>query len=93
MRARAGTRDGRPVAAAVRRIQRADPQRFLASHVARTGLSRLDPDAGGTSRTTQRRDHGPSDCDSSGPAHLDALSPVNAGALAAHIAPRDTRPS
>jgi hypothetical protein len=78
MRARARTLDGRPVADAVRRIQRFDSQRHLASHVA---------------HTTRRRDHGLSDSDSSVLAYLDELAPVNAGALAAHIAPREPRPS
>ena len=69
MPARARTQ-GESQADAVRRIQRAYPQLYLACHV---------------EHTTRRRDHGLSDRDSSVLAHLDELSPVNAGALAAHL--------
>ncbi len=55
---------------AVRRVQRAYPQLYLACHV---------------EHTTRRRDHGLSDRDSSVLAHLDELSPVRAGALARHL--------
>jgi DNA-binding MarR family transcriptional regulator len=54
----------------VRRVQRAYPQLYLACHV---------------EHTTRRRGHGLSDRDSSVLAHLDELSPVNAGALAKHL--------
>jgi DNA-binding MarR family transcriptional regulator len=54
----------------VRRVQRAYPQIYLACHVR---------------HTTRRRDHGLSDRDASVLAHLDELSPVNPGALAAHL--------
>jgi len=70
MRSRGARRDSDPTADAVRRVQRAYPQLYLACHVA---------------HTTRRRDHGLSDRDSSVLAHLDELSPVNAGALAAHL--------
>jgi len=55
---------------AVRRVQRAYPQLYLACHVA---------------HTTRRRPHGLSDRDSSVLAHLDELSPVTPGKLAAHL--------
>lgn len=54
----------------VRRVQRAYPQLYLACHV---------------EHTTRRRGHGLSDRDSSVLAHLDELSPVNAGSLAKHL--------
>lgn len=54
----------------VRRIQRAYPQLYLACHVR---------------HTTRRRSHGLSDRDASVLAHLDELSPVQAGRLAAHL--------
>jgi DNA-binding MarR family transcriptional regulator len=54
----------------VRRIQRAYPQLYLACHV---------------QHTTRRRSHGLSDRDASVLAHLDELSPVTAGRLAAHL--------
>src|SRR5258705_8066475 len=55
---------------AVRRVQRAYPQIYLACHV---------------DHTTRRRDHGLSDRDASVLAHLDELAPVTAGALAKHL--------
>ena len=68
MRARAGNHNS--PAEAVRRIQRAYPQLYLACHV---------------EHTTRRRRHGLSDRDSSVLAHLDELSPVTPGKLAAHL--------
>ncbi|MBX3154411.1 MAG: MarR family transcriptional regulator [Deltaproteobacteria bacterium] len=55
---------------AVRRVQRAYPQIYLACHV---------------DHTTRRRAHQLSDRDASVLAHLDGVSPVTAGMLAKHL--------
>jgi hypothetical protein len=63
-------RCGSAMTDAVRRVQRAYPQLYLACHV---------------EHTTRRRRHDLSDRDSSVLAHLDELSPVTPGKLAAHL--------